>query len=200
MTVSLSIITAMCLFSLSMSISPGPVNMLALSTGVNHGFRKAVPFVSGATIGFTLLLFLIGLGLGQIATTIPYLMETLGFAGAAFICYIGVKIFQSDSKLERGEETSSSFLHGALLQWLNPKAWIACLSGVSAFNLVSLDQLSLFTLLYFAICYRSIACWALVGDKISRVLSTEQNLKRFNRVMGGGLVMVGGYLGVMNLA
>jgi threonine/homoserine/homoserine lactone efflux protein len=64
----MSVIFAMCLFSLSMSISPGPVNLITLSTGVNHGFKNAMPFVSGATLGFTLLLLMVGLGLGGLAS------------------------------------------------------------------------------------------------------------------------------------
>jgi threonine/homoserine/homoserine lactone efflux protein len=51
---------AMLMFSLTMSISPGPVNMVIISS--SHGFRKTLPFVSGATIGFTLLLILVGFG------------------------------------------------------------------------------------------------------------------------------------------
>ncbi|EPP7098025.1 LysE family transporter, partial [Klebsiella michiganensis] len=43
-----------------MSISPGPVNMVIISSGANHGFRKTLPFISGATTGFTLLLILVG--------------------------------------------------------------------------------------------------------------------------------------------
>ncbi len=197
MSLSTTTLLAMCLFALSMSISPGPVNMIALSNGVNHGLRKAMPFVSGATLGFTGLLLLVGLGLGNLAQQFPQVMQLLGVAGAAFICYIGYQITRSDSTLEHRQDDSSTFLHGALLQWLNPKAWIACLSGVTAFNLGQLDQLLIFSALYFSICYASVTCWALAGDKISQLLSTVENRRWFNRIMGGVLITVGGYLGVM---
>jgi threonine/homoserine/homoserine lactone efflux protein len=36
--------------------------MVIISSGASHGFRKTLPFVSGATIGFTLLLILVGFG------------------------------------------------------------------------------------------------------------------------------------------
>ena len=57
----MSLILAMFMFALTMSISPGPVNMVIISSGANHGFRKTLPFISGATTGFTLLLILVGL-------------------------------------------------------------------------------------------------------------------------------------------
>ena len=43
----MSMIFAMCSFALSMSISPGPVNLLTLSSGINHGFLRTLPFVAG---------------------------------------------------------------------------------------------------------------------------------------------------------
>ena len=56
---SLSLIFAMFSFSLAMSISPGPVNMIILSSGVDYGVKKTFPYLSGATIGFTSLLLFV---------------------------------------------------------------------------------------------------------------------------------------------
>ena len=51
---------AMALFALALSATPGPVNLLALASGINHGLWRSLPFVLGATIGFCALLYLIG--------------------------------------------------------------------------------------------------------------------------------------------
>lgn len=191
----MSVILAMSLFSLSMSISPGPVNFITLSTGVNHGLRSAVPFVSGATIGFTLLLFLIGLGLGQLAADYGAFLDLLGYGGSALICYMGYKIATSDPAIEMRKETAPSFLQGFLLQWLNPKAWAACLAGVSAFDLAGAHgRLALFVGLYFVICYFGIGFWAVIGDRIHLVFSSDRSLKLFNVFMGMALIFVAIYL------
>jgi threonine/homoserine/homoserine lactone efflux protein len=58
----MSLFIAMFSFSLVMSISPGPVNMVIVSSGASYGVRKTFSFVSGGTIGFTSLLLFIGLG------------------------------------------------------------------------------------------------------------------------------------------
>ncbi|WP_321393963.1 LysE family translocator [uncultured Desulfuromusa sp.] len=196
----MSLFLAMCLFALSMSISPGPVNLICLSTGVNYGLRRALPFVSGATIGFSLLLALVGLGIGVLAEH-QQLLDLLGFAGAGFIGYIGVKIAISDPILKPVRATQPGFGQGFLLQWLNPKAWIACLSGVSAFNLAGdYPLLTLFVAIYFFICYASIASWALVGVRLGRWIVTPSKLQIFNRLMGGALVTVSVYLLILQLA
>ena len=191
----MSVIFAMCLFSLSMSISPGPVNLITLSTGVNHGFKNAMPFVSGAAIGFTLLLLMVGLGIGGIASQNQTFLGLLGYGGAAFIGYMGYKTVSSKPEIKIQSKTVPVFYHGFLLQWLNPKAWIACISGVSAFNLAdSLPMLVTFVSLYFIICYASIASWALVGDKIKILIAKPGCLRIFNSLMGGALIMVALYL------
>ncbi len=191
----MSSIVAMCLFSLSMSISPGPVNLITLSTGANHGLRNAVPFVSGATIGFTLLLFLIGMGLGSVAVEYGLFLDILAYGGTALICYMGFKIATSDPKLEICRESIPRFSQGFLLQWLNPKAWAACIAGVSAFDLVGAhSRLVLFVTIYFVICYFGIGCWAVIGERIHLIFRTPRSLKLFNLVMGGALVLVALYL------
>ena len=82
----------MCAFSLAMSVSPGPVNLITLAIGVNRGLREAIPFVSGATIGFTLLLMLVGLGLGELAVRFSPLLNGTNYVGAAIIFFMGYKI------------------------------------------------------------------------------------------------------------
>jgi len=54
---------SMAAFALASSITPGPVNLVALNCGARFGLRASGRHIAGATLGFTLLLLLIGLGL-----------------------------------------------------------------------------------------------------------------------------------------
>lgn len=195
----LSVIFAMCLFALTMSLSPGPVNLISLSTGVNHGFKSAMPFVFGATIGFTVLLLLVGLGIGRFAAQNPLALEVLGYIGAAFIAYLGYKIARSTPDIKVSSKASLPTFHqGFFLTWLNPKAWIASLAGVSAFGLANSSlMLSIFVSLYFFICYACISSWALLGSKVTVLLAKPKNLQIFNRAMGGSLMIVALSLAIM---
>jgi threonine/homoserine/homoserine lactone efflux protein len=191
----MSFIIAIAMFALSMSISPGPVNMVTLTTGVNHGFWRAMPFVSGATIGFTLLLAAIGLGVSQLVERVPVFLTVLAYLGALFICYMGYKIAVSTPSIELASEQRPNFYQGFLLQWLNPKAWIAGLSCVSGFGLAdSYGKLFLCCGIYFLICYASIASWAYLGSRLAGVMVSEARIARFNVVMGVALVLVAVYL------
>ncbi|WP_420411388.1 LysE family translocator [Roseibium sp.] len=186
---------AMALFALTMSISPGPVNLITLSTGLNLGVRNALGFVSGATAGFTLLLFLIGLGLSAIAQRYGFVIDTLTFLGAGLIVYFGFKLLTSSGDLNEGDHTKPSFWQGAALQWLNPKAWGACIAAVGLFEL---DQnpsaLYFFVCLYCVICFFGIGSWAVFGSQVERYMRTPTRRILLNRLLGGTLILLAVFL------
>jgi threonine/homoserine/homoserine lactone efflux protein len=187
----MSVLIAMISFSLVMSISPGPVNMITMSIGAASGSRKALPFVSGATIGFTMLLLVIGVGLGEFATNAPYFMAVLNVIGTGFIVYIGYKIATSDSNLKMIDDNLPNFTHGFLLQWLNPKAWAACFAGVALFSSPdSNGPLYTFVSIYLVICFVGIGSWAVLGDKALSLIKHPTGIKYFNHLMGGTLIAV----------
>lgn len=186
---------SMALFALTMSISPGPVNLITLSTGLNHGVRSAAGFVTGATIGFTLLLFLIGVGLSVIEEQFGGIIDALTFFGASLIVYFGYKLLTSDGALERSEQPKPNFWQGAALQWLNPKAWGACVAAVGLFELdQSRSALYFFVFLYCVICFFGIGSWSVFGSQIERFLSTSERRMLFNRTLGAVLVLLAAFL------
>ena len=60
---SLSIILPMSAFALVASVSPGPVNLVCLSSGTRYPVSQGLVFVTGATLGFIALFMAVGLGL-----------------------------------------------------------------------------------------------------------------------------------------
>ncbi len=197
----MNLLIPMFFFSLAMSISPGPVNMVIVSSGVNYGIKKTMPYVSGATIGFTLLLLFIGLGFFQVINAFPFFLKYLSFGGSLFIMYMGYKVASSKPNIEVNKEgRTPKFFEGFLLQWLNPKAWIACVSGASIFSSTeSYTPFLTFTSIYFLVCYASLALWAVLGDKVSFLLNSHFRLRFFNLLMGLLLILTAGYLCYTNL-
>ena len=191
----MSLLIAMISFSLAMSISPGPVNMVIVSSGASYGIRKTFSFVSGATIGFTLLLLFIGLGFFKVIDLYPSFLKYLSIAGSLFIIYMGYLIASSKPELDIKEQKQPTFIQGFLLQWLNPKAWIACVAGVSLFSESNNNQVFLtFSLVYFLVCYFSLFSWSVLGDKVTILLNSEFRLKLFNQLMGGLLIVTASFL------
>jgi threonine/homoserine/homoserine lactone efflux protein len=191
----MSLLIAMISFSLAMSISPGPVNMVIVSSGASYGIRKTFSFVSGATIGFTLLLLFIGLGFYKVIDVYPYFLKYLAVAGSLFIIYMGCLLALSKPELDIKKQNKPTFIQGFLLQWLNPKAWIACVAGVSLFSVPNNNEVFLsFSLVYFIVCYLSLFFWSVLGDKVTIFLNSEFKLRLFNVLMGSLLILTAFFL------
>lgn len=187
---SVAIFLSMLSFSFVMSISPGPANMLIITSGINYGFKKTFAFISGATIGFTLLLALIGLGFITVLKSYPAFLLYIEISGALFIMYMGYKIATSSTDINVSKEKKTlKFYEGFLLQWLNPKAWIACVAGVSMFAEGN-NTLEIFIGIYFLVCYLCLSFWGLLGQKATRFLNTDKRLKIFNIFMGNILILL----------
>ncbi|RVU35926.1 LysE family translocator [Hwanghaeella grinnelliae] len=184
-------IFAMCAFALTLSISPGPVNVLTLSTGLNHGARRALPFVSGATISFTLLLLAIGLGLGAVAESLGRAFDLLAIAGAGLIAWFGFKLATATGSLSTEEAPIPGFWRGVMLQVLNPKAWGACIAAIAIFELQEAPaHLAIFVCLYGVICFFGIGSWAFFGQQVKRFLITSNRLRVFNIALGLSLIVL----------
>lgn len=169
--------------------------MVIISSGANYGFRRTLPFVSGATIGFTLLLIITGFGFYTIIEQHPLFFKYLNVAGSAFIIYIGYKIATSQAELSLTKSEAPGFIQGFLLQWLNPKAWIACASGVVIFSEPSNNfPMIVFITIYFLVCYLSLAAWAVLGKNISTLLNSAGRTRAFNLCMGGTLIITASYM------
>lgn len=192
----MSIWVSMAAFALASSITPGPVNIVALSAGVQFGLRASLRHVTGATVGFCLLLVLIGLGLHEVLRAWPPLTRFIQLGGVAFLLFMAYKLAVDDGQIKRDEKANApSMLYGATLQWLNPKAWMACVAGMGLFvEEGNLRQVAEFSLIYFAVCYVSIACWAVAGSYLRGVLETPAAMRLFNRLMAALLVTCCVYL------
>jgi threonine/homoserine/homoserine lactone efflux protein len=162
---SLSLILPMSAFALVTSISPGPVNLVCLGSGTRYPVSQGLTFVTGASLGFTALFIAVGLGLYSLLTMVPVVEELLRWGGVAFLLYLSVKLTMDSGHLpEKGTEKAPGFGTGALMQWLNPKAWLASASGIGAYTSANnLQQILLFALLYLPICWLSLGCWVYAG-------------------------------------
>ena len=62
----MNVFISMAAFALAASITPGPVNIVGLSSGARYGFWPSMRHVMGATLGFILLLVLAGFGVHEV--------------------------------------------------------------------------------------------------------------------------------------
>ena len=182
------ILFSMFLFSLAGAISPGPVNLIAASIGARAGVLKALPHVTGASVSYSAIVWLMGSGLHRLLTSYPDITGLLQWAGAAYLLYLSAKIATAPPVTDKASSLASAtgLLQGVLAQSLNPKAWLVAMSGVSLFVTAGANAprlLLAFCIMSGVVCFCSIATWAALGKFIGKRLNKANDQHRFNQVM-----------------
>lgn len=177
---SFSILLSMSAFALASSISPGPVNLVGLSSGIRYPLRYGFIFISGATLGFLLLFILVGLGLNQLFIVYPETYQWLHWTGVIFLIYLSWMLFRASGDLSESDHHFPGFWSGFLMQWLNPKAWLASAAGIATYA-QGKDELLIFAAIYGPVCWLSLAVWVISGVYFRRWLQQPSWLQAFNR-------------------
>jgi threonine/homoserine/homoserine lactone efflux protein len=189
--VSGTMIGPLAMFALVSSITPGPNNIMLASSGLTFGFRRTLPHLLGVNLGFTLMILLVGMGLGAIVHGVPWIYAFLKYAGAAYLLYLAWKTANAGEMREGGNRARPfTFLQAAAFQWVNPKAWVMAVS-VAALYIPAADFLSnlvVGTLVCGLVNLPSISVWVAFGTALRKVLQRPAAVRAFN--IGMALLLV----------
>ena len=194
---NIPLLIAALVFLIPMYITPGPNNILCAVHGSQHGFRATIPLISGFVIGW----FVMGL---FVALTIDFLEQNTGLLtyltmiGASYMIYLSYKIATS-KPLDDGPSESQRLtpLTGAMLQFVNGKAWIHDIVLLGSFGTVfGTGILAKMTLIIFSIilCLPFVALWAGFGTFLRNFFTSPESSLILNRVMGFSLFIVAVWL------
>jgi threonine/homoserine/homoserine lactone efflux protein len=150
-------------FMASMGITPGPNNILVAGSGVNFGFRATIPRILGITIGYPLMLFIVGIGLAKIFIAVPLIHTILKWISIVYLLYLAYRIAIAAAPGEaRSEPKPLTFLQAAAFQWVNGKAWVIALGAVTTYTIVDQTlplQIFALTAISVVITLASVSCW-----------------------------------------
>ncbi len=189
----LDALAALALFAFVSSITPGPNNLMLLSSGTRFGFRQTIPHMLGVAIGFALMIALVGLGLAQLFIAYPAVQTALKIVSVIYLLYLAWKIATApppaaDGSIEAGKPMT--FVQAAAFQWVNPKAWTMALTALSAYMPPTSPWLGLLivAVVFGLVNLPSVSVWAAMGTQLRRYLSESAKLRAFNVVAAGLLV------------
>ena len=172
------LIAAISIYYFVMYATPGPNNSILTASGIKFGFIRSVPNIIGIASGHGLQLALVCFGLGSLFSQFPILLEVLKYIGACYLLYLAWKMFGS-LNISRTEEKSSplKYYEAILFQFVNPKAWVICITAVSLFYPENVNLIigTLFLVIMSTIInLPSISMWAFGGSIIRRYLSNKK--------------------------
>ncbi|MFG6178884.1 LysE family translocator [Halomonas sp. THAF12] len=176
------------LFMISMTITPGPNNVMLTASGANYGFRRTLPHLLGIMGGCFVLFSAIALGLGMVFERFPLVQTLLRVAGSLYLLYLAWGIATAPPpRFGDAEGRPQSFWQAAAFQFANPKAWVMGLTLMASFlpeggnTVVNALVLAGFAELVALPC---ISMWAGFGMAIGRWLKGPRAWRVFNGSMG----------------
>ena len=185
------LITAVSLFAFAASGTPGPNNLLLLTSGANFGYRRSVPHMAGVVIGFFIMVMLIGVGLMQLFNAFPVSYWILKFASITYLLFLAWKIATAvsfdDNSPDKTKGKPFTLLQAALFQWVNPKGWAMALTAISAYA-PSADASSsrplagvfLVAIIFTLVNVITTSVWTALGMQLRKFLSNPRKLRIFN--------------------
>lgn len=184
---------ALVFFAFATSITPGPNNIMIMSSGVNYGVQKSLPHVAGVQIGFLLMLLAIGLGAGVILQQQPMLHQCIKLIGSAYLLYLAWKIASAEPvQINTGNSKPLSFIQAVLFQWVNAKTWVMITGAIAAFTSLQglyWQQLALIAVVFLLVGIPCSCSWLLFGAALKRLLTAPEQRRWFNRIMGSLLAL-----------
>lgn len=201
----LSVFFALVAYACATTFSPGPNNVLLLSSTGQYGFRKCLPLMRGIWTGLITVMLICGFGCKLLGDLIPSIERYARFVGAAYIVWLGYKtltrrsVQNPESTVEETSDTSGqesaeqtsgneqkplNFVNGFLLQFLNVKILMLGIAAYCSFvlpNGTSLPATLIFAVTMAACAATGNLIWATVGSLLFPVYNKHYRL--FNGIM-----------------
>ena len=180
---SFGIYPAFFIFATIMVVTPGPANLVLMSSGARFGFYKSIPFVIGVTCGKLFLTIGLGLGFLSLIHSNQILINIIKIVGTAYICWLSWKILflKLDKNNTDDQNHIPSLMNGLLVHPLNPKAWamiIAAYTQFTSFGNIQVEinwltEVSIVVITFFSIQIISHSLWCWGGGLIFNFLAKK---------------------------
>ncbi len=183
------------LFVVVAAFTPGPNNIMIMTSGLNHGIKASLPHLLGIAVGVPTMLLAVGFGLMFVFSQWPLVHVLIQVLGIFYLLYLAWLIATSaPSSLDGSAQRNKplSFIQAALFQWINPKTWMMGTGAIAAYTQVGADtapQIMMMALVFCLMAFPSAGSWMVFGSWLKRVFKNPRHQVWFNRTMAVLLVL-----------
>lgn len=185
-------------------VTPGPGIFAILARALTSGANSCFSLVFGITVSDISYLIMATLGLATIAENWSGLFTIIRFAGAAYLLYLGWKMWTApidtrlkDTTNEVAGSWLSGFIQGFLISASNPKVilfYIAFLPTFMDLSVLSQKDILLTSVLTLFALMSGLMLVAFSAASARKKFQSEQGMKRLNRTAGGMMMGAGIFL------
>ena len=178
-------------------VIPGPTILLVVSYALGQGWRTALPMAVGVALGDFTAMTLSMLGIGALLLASASVFTVLKWIGAAYLIYLGIKLFRAGGTLEAKPRTQAAstvrmLAHAWMVTALNPKSltfFVAFLPQFMSRDTDFLTQMIVFETTFLLLAFTNAFSYALVASRARSLVQNRRALTIFNRA--GGTLLVG---------
>ncbi len=170
------------------TFTPGPANIVILSITHNFGTKKAMEYVYGATVAFSILLTLSAVLNNVLVSIVPRILMVMQIIGCLYMLYLAYQIYKMDSSKVIVQRTTT-FMSGFLMQFVNPKVVLFSMTVIPTFVMpyyTTLPALAISVVFIIMIGFSAFVTWVLFGTMFKEFLQRYQ--KTVNIIMALFLV------------
>ncbi|MFU2014387.1 LysE family translocator [Peribacillus butanolivorans] len=181
-------ITSFIMYCFIVTFTPGPTNIVILSTVHNSGTKKAMEYTYGATIAFGLLLVISAMLNTILVTIIPKILIVMQIIGSFYILYLAYQVYKTDTSNPTVNQ-SGTFMSGFLTQFLNPKVVVFTMTVIPTYVMpyyVSKPAVTISVIAITVIGFLAFITWVLFGAIFKEFL--QKHKKTVNVMMALFLV------------
>ncbi|MBR9726875.1 LysE family translocator [Shewanella intestini] len=183
----MELIAPIALFAFTSAVTPGPNNIMLMSSGLNFGIKRSLPHMLGICIGFPLMVLAVGLGLSAIFVTFPVLHTVIKVIGVVYLLYLAWLIANSSNKMEsKNSSKPFSFIQAVAFQWVNPKGWIMAVGAMATFTTINAPltpQVITIALVFLSVALPCAGVWLGFGVALKKLLKDQRQQRIFNVLM-----------------
>jgi threonine/homoserine/homoserine lactone efflux protein len=176
-------------------IVPGPTVTLIIANSIRHGTRAGLLNMAGTQLGLAVMIAVAGIGLSSVIATMGHWFEWLRLAGAAYLIWLGWKMFRAaGSSVDGGPNAPAPrggyFLQGALVALGNPKTLVFFGAFFPQFLDPARDhatQIAIMGATAMLFAAVSDSAYAVLSGRAGRML-TQKRVRLLSRFSGGFLI------------
>jgi threonine/homoserine/homoserine lactone efflux protein len=181
----------------TMSVTPGPNNIMLAASGVNFGFRRTLPHLLGVSVGNSVQVLIVASGLAWVMAWLDALRLPLVLVGCGYLLWLALRQARAGQPGRGGRVEPLGFVAAALFQWVNPKAWMMVLNIAILFLPRDADWQTAagLALVCMSVNLPCVALWAVAGARLRAWLQQPAALMAFNYTMAALLAATALWIG-----
>jgi threonine/homoserine/homoserine lactone efflux protein len=178
-------------------VVPGPTVLLVVSYALGQGRRAALPMALGVAAADVTAMSLSMLGVGMLLKTSATLFAALKWAGAAYLAWLGLKLWRAGGALHAGpREGEAPALKMAAHLWLvtclNPKGITFFVAFLPQFIAPAADfftQMAVSIVTFMSLSFTNSFSYAVAASSARGFVQSEKAMGIVNKT--GGAILIG---------